>query len=282
MADVLPLVDTHCHLDLDVFDADRESVLERAAAAGVSRILVPALNRSSALRVIALAEAQPHVFAAVGYHPTEIHETTSADIANLGELATRSKVLAIGEIGLDYFWVKDESERRAQRQALLAHLVLAQRTERPVVLHLREENDAESGSCSQDMLHILEDWTADLRSDNGTLAQRPGVLHSFCGSVDLALRAISLGFCIGVTGPLTFRNAENRTRVVRALPLDRLLVETDAPFLAPVPHRGRRNEPAFVSHIADKIAQIQSRTVREVAITTSANAARLFGWGASV
>jgi len=281
MAEVLPLVDTHCHLDLDAFEADREAVLERAMAAGVSRILVPALNRPSALRVTALADAQPTVFAAVGYHPTEIHETTSADIAALGELTTRPKVVAIGEIGLDYFWVKDDSERQAQRQALLAHLDLARRTGRPVVLHLREEDDAESGSCSRDMLDILEDWIADLRSVRGTLAQHPGVLHSFSGSLDLALRAIGLGFCIGVTGPLTFPNAENRRRVVRALPLGRLLVETDAPFLAPVPHRGRRNEPAFVAHIADKIAQIQSRTVREVAITTSANAARLFGWGVS-
>ena len=281
MAEIFPLVDTHCHLDLEAFDADRESVLERAAAAGVGRVLVPALNRSSAIRAIDLAEAQPSIFAAVGYHPTELKGITSADIAALGELTTLPKVVAVGEIGLDYFWVKDDSDRRAQREALLAHLDLAERTGRPVVLHLREENDAESGACSHDLLAILRDWIAALRSGNSTLAPHPGVLHSFSGSLDLAVDAISLGFCIGVTGPLTFPSAENRRRVVGALPLEHLLIETDSPFLAPAPHRGRRNEPAFVSHIADKIAQIQSRTVPEVARTTSANAARLFGWGVS-
>jgi TatD DNase family protein len=131
------------------------------------------------------------------------------------------------------------------------------------------------------MLGILDDWITDLRAGNSALAQRPGVLHSFSGSLEIAFRAINLGFCIGVTGPITFPSAENRRQVVRALPLDRLLIETDAPFLAPLPHRGRRNEPAFVAHIADKIAQIKSRTVDEVASSTTANAARLFDWGVS-
>ena len=275
----MALADTHCHLDMEIFDADRQSVLERAMAAGVDRILVPALNGASALRAIGLAEAHPSVFAAVGIHPTETQETTAAGVAALRDLATHPRVVAIGEIGLDYFWVKDDSGRHAQRQALLAQLDLARKTGRPVVLHMREEHDAESGSCSRDMLGILDDWINDLRAGNGMLAQAPGVLHSFSGSLDIALRAINLGFCIGVTGPVTFPGAENRRHVVRALPLDRLLTETDAPFLAPLPHRGRRNEPAFVAHIADKIAQIQSRTLSDVAIATSANAARLFGWG---
>ena len=138
------------------------------------------------------------------------------------------------------------------------------------------------GPCSQDMLDILGGWAKNLRDAGDGLALRPGVLHSFSSSLEVALQAIDLGFLIGVTGPVTFPNADARREVVRSLPLDRIIVETDAPFLAPVPHRGRRNEPAFVTHIADKIAGIQSRTVRDVSAVTSANAARLFDWGVSV
>jgi TatD DNase family protein len=281
VAQDLALVDTHCHLDLEIFDADRRSVLERATAAGINRILVPALNGVSARRAIGLAEAHATVFAAVGIHPTEVHETSGAEVAEMSDLATHPKVVAIGEIGLDYFWVKDDSARQAQRQAFVAQLDWARQTQRPVILHMREENDTESGPCSQDMLEILRDWATDLRTGDSTIAQRPGVLHSFSGSLDIALRAIDLGFCIGVTGPVTFPSAGNRRQMLRALPLDRLLIETDAPFLAPLPHRGRRNEPAFVAHIADKIAQIQDCTAVEVAIATTATAARLFGWGVS-
>jgi TatD DNase family protein len=273
------LVDTHCHLDLEAFDADRQSVLDRAGQAGVGRIVVPALNHASALRVIELAAANTNVYAAVGKHPTESDFTSSSEWQ---DLAQRPKVVAIGEIGLDYYWIKDKRARAAQRTTLLQQLELARRVHLPAILHLREEGDAVGGPCSTDMLTILRDWVHGLRRTGDGLASRPGVLHSFSSSLAVALEAIDLGFFIGVTGPVTYPKANARRDVVRSLSLDHILVETDAPFLAPVPHRGRRNEPAFVTHIADKIAEIQSRAVRDVLSVTSANAARLFDWGVSV
>jgi TatD DNase family protein len=190
--------------------------------------------------------------------------------------------VALGEIGLDYYWVTDQQARAGQRAALLQQLALAQQCQLPAILHLREERDAAGGACSRDMLDLLRDWTRSLQNAGDPLASRPGVLHSFSSSLEVALEAIELGFLIGFTGPITFPKADARRELVRNLPLDRLLVETDAPFLAPIPHRGHRNEPAFVTHIADKIAEIQSRTVRDVYSATSANAARLFDWGVSV
>jgi TatD DNase family protein len=151
--------------------------------------------------------------------------------------------------------------------------------ELPVVIHLREKGDADHGPCAEDALRILEDWVAGLGSENEALRKNPGVLHSFSGSLETAQRAIGLNFCIGITGPVTFKNAQRKQAMVAQLPLERLLIETDAPYLAPHPHRGRRNEPAFVYEIADKIAQLQSRNPEEVAAVTTSNAARLFSWG---
>jgi TatD DNase family protein len=146
------------------------------------------------------------------------------------------------------------------------------------VLHLREAGDAPDGDCASDLLNVLEEWVGRLRMGQNPLAERPGVLHSFSGSHVTAEKAIQLNFYIGVTGPVTYKNAETKRQVLGALPLDRILIETDAPFLAPVPQRGKRNEPAFVRHIADKIAEIQSQNSEEIAAITTANAARLFSW----
>jgi TatD DNase family protein len=267
---------------LDAFDADRQAVLDRAGRAGVSRIVVPALNHASAYRVIELADSHENVFAAVGIHPTEAEGAGLRAASDWRDLAQRPKVVAVGEVGLDYYWVTDRKARAGQRAVLQQQLALAQQCHLPAILHLREEADAVGGPCSQDMLHLLRDWTRSLQNAGDGLASRPGVLHSFSSSLEVALEAIDLGFLIGFTGPVTFPKADARREVVRDLPLDRIVVETDAPFLAPVPHRGHRNEPAFVAHIADKIAEIQSRTVRDVYNATSANAARLFDWGVSV
>jgi TatD DNase family protein len=276
---LVTLADTHCHLDLEVFDADRQAVMARAAAAGVTRVLVPSLDSFSAGRVLALTREYSQLFAAVGIHPTAAEGATDADVDEVRLLAAQPKTLAIGEIGLDYFWVKDPAARARQRSTLRAQLSIARRANLPVVLHMREAGDAEDGECSRDLLAILAEWVAVLRSGNEPLADRPGVLHSFSGSLETAQRAILLGFWIGVTGPITYKSAERRRQVVAGLPLDRLLIETDAPFLSPQAHRGQRNEPAYVGHIADKIAQVQARTPREVAYQTSANAARLLAWG---
>ncbi len=244
--------------------------------------MAPALDLQSTKRIIELSSAQPEVFAAVGVHPTEAHNLEDHVVEELRQVCDDPRVVAIGEIGLDYHWVTDSAAQSRQRQALEKQLVLARQVARPVILHLREAADAAGGPCATDLLAILEHWVAALRAEGHPLASRPGVLHSYAGTLEDAHRGLGLGFYFGVTGPVTYKNAAARRQVIAGLPLERLLLETDSPFLAPVPHRGRRNEPAFVTHIADKIAEIQSRTLPEVASMTAANANRLFAWGDTV
>lgn len=241
-------------------------------------MLVPALSLASAQRILDMSRVHEPVYAAVGIHPTEGANLPGSWADDLERLSANAKVVAIGEIGLDYYWVGDPEARRHQREVLCAQLDLATKRSLPVILHMREEHDSESGACSVDMLKILRDWAGEPGSRKA-LAGRTGVMHSFSGSAEMAEAVMDLGFLIGVTGPITFRTADARRALVARLPLERLLIETDSPFLAPEPHRGRRNEPAFVAHIADRIAQVQSRTPREVAEMTGANAARLFAWG---
>ena len=290
------LTDTHCHLDFNKFDADRQDVIQRANDAGVHRILVPALDQESSLAAIELAASHPGIFAAVGFHPTDLDKWKDTSIRNLQSLfltpngkplarrepvpATHNKIVAIGEIGLDYYWVKEPEKRAFQRAAFTQQLQLAQDVNKPVIIHMREENDAWFGQASVDLLEILTDWHTELRAQNHPLTQRPGVLHSFNGNLETAQKAIAMNFCIGVTGPVTYKNAEEKRQIIRQLPLERLLIETDAPFLTPVPHRGKRNEPAFVKYIADKIAEIHNTTLEHVARVTSQSAHRLFGWEA--
>ncbi len=277
------LTDTHCHLDFRAFDPDRPAVLERAAQAGVERILIPGLTPTSSRAAVRLAESHPMLFAAVGVHPTEASkvESQTSDfrrptLDNLRELARSPKVVAIGEIGLDYYW--DAAPHDLQQRVLREQLDLAADLGLPVVIHLREKGDAADGPCAQDLLNILQDWVARLEREASPLVGRAGVLHSFAGSLETARRAVELGFFIGVTGPVTYKNAIARREVAASLPLERLLIETDAPFLTPVPRRGQRNEPAYVRHIADKIAEIHQRTAEEIAALTTANANRLFCW----
>ena len=275
------LTDTHCHLDLEQFDTDREAVIQRALKADVRRILIPSLSVTSSGAIVKLADANSMLYAAVGVHPNEAESWDGQTISALREMAAGSmKVVAIGEVGLDYYWNK--SPREEQISILKEQLALAGELELPVVIHSREKDDADHGPCAEDLIKILEEWVSGLQSRNEALAGRPGVLHSFSGSLETARRALELGFYIGVTGPITYKNAEQKRQVIGSLPLERLLIETDAPYLTPEPHRGGRNEPAFVTHIADKIAEIKSRTPQDVASATSKNAARLFSWGESV
>ena len=287
------LSDTHCHLDLDRFDGDREDVLQRAVAAGVNRILVPGLTLDSSRAILSLVSAHQMLYAAIGVHPTEAlawTENTKDELRKIntphpspsppgrgtgGEAST--KIVAIGEIGLDYYW--DRAPHELQHAVLREQLQLAADLGLPVIIHLREKGDADQGPCGEHALEILENWVKALHSKGSPLAEHPGVLHSFSGSLETARRAIALGFFIGVSGPVTFKNARHKQEMVTQIPLEHLLIETDAPFLAPHPHRGKRNEPAYVAEIADKIAKLQSRTREQVAQATSANAARLFCWG---
>jgi TatD DNase family protein len=289
------LTDTHCHLDLDKFDLDREAVIQRALDAGVNRILIPSLDLDSSHAAIRLAEAHPIVFAAVGFHPTDLEQWKDSSIDDLRAVAMESsgpplqiekqasrlqnKIVAIGEIGLDYYWVKEPERRTFQHVTLKQQLHLAQEVNKPVVIHMREENDAWFGQASVDLLEILSEWHQRLKTESHPLVERPGVLHSFNGNLETAQQALSLNFFIGVTGPVTYKNADEKRQILRQVPLTHILIETDAPYLTPVPHRGKRNEPAFVAHIADKIAEIHMTTREQVAEITTANAARLFGWG---
>lgn len=273
------LTDTHCHLDFDKFDADRADVIQRALDAGVARILVPALDLESSRRVVELAGSHPMLFAAVGFHPTDLDEWNADSINNLRGLAqSADKIVAIGEVGLDHYWVKEEAKRAFQREVLREQLALAEEVNKPVIIHMREENDAWYGSASGQLLEILSEWHVGLAAKKHPLAERPGVLHSFNGTLETAQKAIAMNFFIGVTGPVTYKNAEEKRRIIAALPLERLLIETDSPFLAPVPRRGKRNEPAFVREIADKIAELTSRNTEDIAAVTTTNAARLFLW----
>jgi TatD DNase family protein len=272
------LTDTHCHLDFNKFDADRQEVIKRAKTAGVVRMLVPGLDHGSSREVIQLSESDDSIYAAVGFHPTKLEEFSSQTFTEIQELAKHPKVVAIGEIGLDYYWVKEEQKRKLQQDALKQQLSLATLIDKPVIIHMREEKDSWFGKASEDLLGILMEWHKRLMEGNHPLAERPGVLHSYNGTVETAQTAIKLGFFIGVTGPVTYKNAEEKQNIIHQLPLDRLLIETDSPFMPPVPHRGKRNEPAFVYEIADKIAEVKSKKLEEVATVTTANATRLFLW----
>jgi len=289
------LTDTHCHLDFNKFDEDRPAVIQRAMDAGITRMLIPALDLDSSRAGIKLAEAHANIFVAVGFHPTDLDKWRESSIEDLRNLimessgsplerqeqapAPHNKIVAIGEIGLDYYWVKETEKRAFQRDVLKQQLQLAHEVNKPVVIHMREENDTWFGQASVDLLEILSVWHEQLATEKHSLAERPGVLHSFNGNLETAQKALRLNFYIGVTGPVTYKNAEEKRQIIRQLPLERLLVETDSPFLTPIPYRGKRNEPAFVAYIADKIAEIQLTTREQVAESTTSNAARLFGWG---
>ena len=273
------LTDTHCHLDFNKFDQDREAVIRRASDVGVGRILIPALDHESSLSAVKLAESHPDIYAAVGFHPTDLDKFTNKTFDEVKKLASHPKVMAIGEIGIDYYWVKEREERAVEIEALRWQLAFAASINKPVVIHMREEDDAWLGQASLDLLRILGEWHRELQAQNHPLAGKPGVLHSFNGNLETAQKALGLNFYIGVTGPVTYKNAEEKRNIIKQIPLTKLLIETDAPFLTPVPHRGKRNEPAFVIYIADKIAEIQGTTREQVAEITAKNAAHLFGWG---
>lgn len=273
------LTDTHCHLDFNKFDDDRAAVLQRASAVEVRRILIPALDLKSSLSAIQLAESYSNLYAAVGFHPTDLETFSEKTFGEVKSLVEHPKVVAIGEIGIDYYWVKEEQKRTFQREVLKKQLAFARAVNKPAIIHMREENDAWSGQASVDLLEILSEWHKILKTENHPLAEKPGVLHSYNGDLNTAQTALDLNFYIGVTGPVTYKSAEEKRRIIRQLPLERLLIETDAPFLTPVPQRGKRNEPAFVAYIADKIAEIHKTTREQVAQITAENAERLFGWG---
>ncbi len=264
-------VDTHAHVHLEAFDADRDAVVARAREAGVRAWVDPALDVASARRALALAARYgPGYFVAVGVHPNSVAQAWqgAATVEALRALAAEAAVVAIGEIGLDYY--RDFTPKAQQWAALEAQLALAAAVNLPVILHQRQS--------MADLLAVLQSWVAGLQQAGHPLAARPGVLHSFSGTADEALRAVAMGFYIGITGPVTFKNGEQMREVARQVPLARLLVETDAPFMAPHPHRGKRNEPGWVVWVGRRVAAERGLDAEAVQAQTTANAQRLFGF----
>ena len=250
------LVDSHCHLDLPELAGNLPQILETMQHNGVGRAVCIGVALEDFPRVLALAESYPHIFATVGVHP----EKTDGDeptVEALAALATHPKVVGIGETGLDYYWHKEAPEW--QRERFRTHIRAAHVVRKPVVVHNRE--------ATADTLRILDEENA------GTIG---GVLHCFTETWEIAQRALDLGFYISLSGIVTFKNAYTIKEVARKIPLDRLLIETDAPYLAPVPFRGKTNQPAYVKYVAEEIAQLRGLSFETVAEATTDNFFRLF------
>ncbi|GAB5489820.1 MAG: TatD family hydrolase [Phototrophicaceae bacterium] len=257
------LIDTHCHLNFERYDADRDDIVQKAIDNGVTRIIIPAVDIESAEQALALSEQYEGVFVAVGVHPNSTADFDADDLAKIEALSHHEKVISIGEIGIDYHW--DKSPKAKQRESFEAQLELASQRELPVIIHNRE--------ASEDVMDVLEQWVKNLPE---SLKERPGVLHSFSAPPEIAERALAIGFYLGFTGPITFKNAEDLRRVVRTVPLHRILVETDGPFLTPHPYRGKRNKPEYIPLIADRLAGLHNLSLEDMARQTTENAIRLF------
>lgn len=253
---MLDLFDSHLHLDDDAFAADRESVLERARALGVRGFVTIGTSLESSRRAIALAEQHPDVYAAVAIHPHDASAVTSEALADLSALAQHPRVVAVGETGLDYY--RNFAPKDAQERAFRAHLALAGRMNLPVIIHSRDAH--------ADVLRILAEE-----------APTRVIMHCFSGSLEVARICLDRGYYLGLGGPLTYRNARRALEVAGFVPPDRLLLETDAPYLPPEPHRGRRNEPSYLPLIAWAAAHARGVAAGTVAEVTTSNVREAFG-----
>ena len=265
---VARLVDSHCHLDLAQFDADRDDVLARAWAAGVAAIVNPGIDLDQCRGALALAADTPGLFVAVGVHPNSAGAWTPGACDELRALAAMPKVVAIGEIGLDYYW--DKALPATQWRVFEQQLDLAATAGLPVIIHNRD--------ASADVAALLRSWVSGNHFATSPLAARPyaGVMHAFGGDLALAEEAYTWNFLLSLGGPVTFTNARELHALVAQLDLDRLMLETDAPYLPPHPHRGKRNEPAYVRLVCDRLANLFGTTPADVAARTTALAHRFF------
>lgn len=254
----IELVDSHTHLNDKKFAGSEGEVIERARAAGVTRLINMGDTMESSARAVELAREYTGVYAGVGIHPEEAFEMTSRDDDRLAAWTEEERVVAIGEIGLDYYWEKDSEKRLLQQRIFIRQLDLARQLHLPVCIHDREAHG--------DTMRILKSEGRGI----------PGVMHCFSGSYEMAVELAKMGWYIGVDGPLTYKNAAKLPEIVAKFPLELMLVETDAPYLAPVPMRGKQNEPAYVRYVAEKIAEIKQVPLEIVAAQTSANAANLY------
>jgi TatD DNase family protein len=250
-------IDSHAHLEMEQFDEDREAVLARAAAAGLSAIITVGTTIPDCEKAAALAHLHPQVYAAVGIHPHEVKDIDAGTYDALRVLARQEKVVAIGEIGLDFFY--DHSPREIQLRCFAEQIALALELDMPVIIHDREAH--------AETLRILQQAKGHLR----------GVLHCFSGDAEMARECLEMGFYLSVAGPVTYKKADQLRAVAREIPAERLLIETDSPYLAPQPWRGKRNEPAYVVETARCLAQIRGVSAQELERLTEENARRLFG-----
>jgi TatD DNase family protein len=259
-------IDSHAHLEGKRFDSDREQVLERASAAGVDAILAIGIGDGPGTLdcAIRLAERFPQLRATVGIHPHEAQLATETGYQELGQLAKHPKVIAWGEIGLDYFY--DHSPRAIQVDVFIRQMEMARAAKLPIIIHCRPSDNSEN-AWNDSLRLIREHWAS---SGVG------GILHCFTGAREHAKAALDMGFLISFAGNVTFPKAEQIRDVASEIPLDRMLIETDSPFLAPIPHRGKRNEPAFVVEVARKIAELRQLSPEEVGLQTAENFRRFF------
>ncbi|AOH52787.1 hydrolase TatD [Peribacillus muralis] len=252
------LFDTHVHVNAEQFNEDLEEVIERAKEAGVNNMVVVGFDRPTIKRAMELVETYDFMYAAVGWHPVDAIDMTEDDLQWIEELSNHPKVVAIGEMGLDYHW--DKSPKDIQKEVFRKQIRLAKKVGLPIIIHNRE--------ATADIVNILKEEEA---SSVG------GIMHCFSGSAETALECVDMNFYISLGGPVTFKNAKKPKEVAAAVPLDRLLIETDCPYLAPHPFRGKRNEPSYVKLVAEQIAEIKQLSIEEVSKTTTENAKKLFG-----
>lgn len=252
------LFDTHTHMDAPEFEEDRDAAIARAVEAGVSHIVNIGFNRETIPTTLALAEKYPFVYAAIGWHPVDAIDMQEGDLEWIESLCSHEKVVAIGEIGLDYHW--DKSPKDIQHRVLREQIALAKRVKLPIVIHNREAHE--------DTIRILKEENA---SEVG------GIMHAFSGSWETAKICLDMGFHLSFGGPVTFKNAKQPKEVLEKTPMDRLLIETDAPYLTPHPYRGKRNETAYVRLVAETAAQLKGVSLEEIAEQTTKNAKKLFG-----
>lgn len=251
-------IDTHVHLNAEQYQDDLQEVIDRALEAKVETMVVVGFDRKTILKTMELVEAYDFIYGVIGWHPVDAIDCTDEDLEWIEELTSHPKIVGIGETGLDYYW--DKSPKEVQQDLFRKQIHLAQKVNLPIIIHNRD--------ATGDVVRILREENA---------ASVGGVMHCYSGSVETARECIEMNFMISLGGPVTFKNARMPKEVATEIPLENLMIETDAPYLAPHPHRGKRNEPALVPLVAEEIARLKELPIEEVARTTTINAKKFFG-----
>lgn len=252
------LIDTHVHLNADQYDEDLEEVMDRAREAGIKKMVVVGFDRKTIERTVDLIEKYENVYGVIGWHPVDAVDCTEEDLDWIESLSTHEKIVGIGETGLDYHW--DKSPHDVQKEIFKKQIALAKRVKLPIIIHNRK--------ATEDCIEILKSESAH---------EIGGIMHAFSGDESDADTIVDMNFYVSLGGPVTFKNAQEPKDIAVHVPIEKLLVETDAPYLAPHPYRGKRNEPAYVKLVAEKIAELRGMTYEDLAVQTTKNAEAFFG-----